>query len=195
MPLHRALGGHPRVVNRRPDRGIRAHQRKCVCRGRPSHRSPRRVHLQLRLLLRAYDGRRRRAQRRVPRLRHLHQLIAGPHARFGPSPCHKEGIGLGARTADNEALRNTLGRLYKPDPRYGGGTAGALGEEGRTGIRVLGGNHRASAEQNVNALEKILAGRQGPLSTRDRYTALRNQRDLQDAIRFFDSKRPDGYVR
>lgn len=26
-------------------------------------------------------------------------------------------------------------------------------------------------------------------------TALRTQRDLQDAIRFFDSKRPDGYLR
>jgi hypothetical protein len=26
-------------------------------------------------------------------------------------------------------------------------------------------------------------------------TALRNQRDLQAAIRFFDSKRPGGYVR
>jgi RHS repeat-associated protein len=107
----------------------------------------------------------------------------------------KEGVGLSARTADNEALRNTLARLYKPDQRYAGGTAGALREEARTGIKVFGRNHRASAEQNVNALTKILAGERGPLSTRDRYTALRNLRDLEDAIRFFDSKRPGGYLR
>jgi hypothetical protein len=36
----------------------------------------------------------------------------------------EEGIGLSARSAENAALRNTLGRLYKPNPRYGGGTAG-----------------------------------------------------------------------
>jgi RHS repeat-associated protein len=106
-----------------------------------------------------------------------------------------DGIGLSARTADNDALQNTLNRLYKQDPKYGGGAAGALREEARTGIMVRGKNHRASAEQNVNALEKILAGQRGPLTARDRYVAVRNLRDLQDAIRYFDSRRPGGYVR
>jgi len=107
----------------------------------------------------------------------------------------KEGVGLGARRADNEAVQNTLNRLYKPDQKYGGGTAGALREEARTGIKVHGADHRKSAEQNVKALQKILGGRRGSLSKEDRYTALRNLRDLQDAIRHFDSKRPGGYVR
>jgi len=50
----------------------------------------------------------------------------------------KEGMGLSARTADNEALQNTLARLYKPDEKYGGGTAGALREEARTGQGARG---------------------------------------------------------
>lgn len=92
-------------------------------------------------------------------------------------------------------LQNTLNRLYKPSQTYAGGTAGALREEARTGIKTKARNHRASAEQNVNALQRILAGQRAPLSTRDRYTALRNLRDLQDAIRYFDYRRPGGHVR
>jgi hypothetical protein len=117
------------------------------------------------------------------------------HARFVRFLAAEEGLGLSARTAENEALRNTLGRLYKPNQTYAGGTAGALREEARTGLEVFGRNHGASAEQNVTALTKIVAGERGPLSTLDRYAALRNLRDLEGAIRFFDSKRPGGSIR
>jgi RHS repeat-associated protein len=117
---------------------------------------------------------------------------------FGPGfglKCATRLIGLEARTAKNPALRNALKELYRQADKFGGGTAGALRQEARTGYRVGGKGHLQKAEDKVRELQKIISGKRGALDAKDRYAAMRNLRDLEDAIRLFRDKRPNGYIK
>lgn len=105
------------------------------------------------------------------------------------------GLGINARTAENAGLNNILGGMYKSTDKYGGGTAGALRQEARTGTKVKGRDHRSKAQQTVRALDRVLAGKRGPLSARDKYAAMRHRADLLDALRRFAEKQPRGYRR
>jgi hypothetical protein len=86
----------------------------------------------------------------------------------------------GAPTAENAALQDAIGHLFRPGGSVPGGTAGAVRYEAMTGRAVGGRFHTQKAAQRIVQLRRIL--KREKLSDADRATAQR-MRNLSTSLR------------